>query len=98
VHEEVPPQPEVGRSYPATEFGQFVSLVGRPAERPIIQQPSRSLLQGEQVFAWVHRDGAGWRLEIDVVDPGGSYEVTKESHAAAARLERVLEAFRDRIV
>lgn len=98
VHEVYPEQPVPGRPYRADEMARFPSLVGRAADRPILEQPGHCALRGFPIFAWAGRAGDGWRLELSPTDADHPYDVTERCVAAAEGIEPWLSAWADRVV
>lgn len=75
-----PPQPEVGKAYPADEFERFVSLI--PGTR-WWRQPGHCTIAGQPVFVWCRRD----RIDLSI---GRDYRVTEADVCAAEAIEVAL--------
>jgi len=80
-HEQEPPQPERGRSYPSAEFNKFPNLIQGSAW---INQPSHSEIEGIPVHIWCTND------EIRISASPRSYDVDNSHVESAKHLEKLL--------
>lgn len=84
-----PPQPEVGVSYPSTEFDKFPSLISGTRW---IEQPGHTEIAGLPVFVWCHDDRIMINPKID------SWDIDDSTVVAAEAIESHLNRFADRII
>ena len=80
-HEQEPPQPERGRSYPSAEFNKFPNLI---QGTQWINQPSHSEIEGIPVHIWCTHD------EIRISASPRSYDVNNSHVENAEHLEKLL--------
>ncbi len=89
THTTAPPQPEVGVSYPSTEYEKFPSIIGGTRW---IEQPGHTEIFGIPVFIWCHDD------RIMISPRNGAWEVDDSTVAAAEAIEPHLAGLKDRII
>lgn len=82
THDERPPQPEPGKSYPMHEFDAFPSLIPKTEW---IEQPRHCTISGHPVFGWC----AGGKIKLSL---GANWQVDDSHVVIAEQLEPILKS------
>lgn len=81
------PRPEIGKSYPASEFDKFKSEI---KDYPDLEQPGHVFINQIPVFIWIHSNNV--TFSVSGCADGNRYIVTRKDFEACLEIESIFKS------